>query len=114
MSSISTSTRNKSILTGGSSISKKRIKSNHYLNEVKPRQTHSKKQVIIQWTLMKYLLPAMLKGRVDVFSPQKNITSVKQKLIQGGSMACVIQIRLGDPKRPSCLRKNHDESSESS
>lgn len=77
MSSISTSVRNKSILTGGSSISKQRIKSNHYLSEVKPRQTHSEKQVITHWALMKYLLPAMLKGRVDVFSPQKNTTSVK-------------------------------------
>lgn len=32
------------MLTGGSSISKQRIKSNHYLNEVKARQTHSEKQ----------------------------------------------------------------------
>lgn len=40
----STSMRNKSMLTGGSSISKQRIKSNHYLNKVKARQIHSEKQ----------------------------------------------------------------------
>lgn len=41
---INTLMRNRSMLTGGSSISKQRIKSNHYLNEVKARQTHSEKQ----------------------------------------------------------------------
>jgi len=34
---ISTSMRNNSMLTGGSSVSKQRIKSNYYLSEVKPR-----------------------------------------------------------------------------
>lgn len=80
MSSISISIRNRSILTGGSSISKQRIKSNHYLNEVKARQTVKSKlsrRVIIHRELMKYLSPATLKGRVDLFSPLKNMTSVK-------------------------------------
>lgn len=55
------------------------------------------RRVIIHWALMKYLLSAMLKGRIDVYSLLKEMASPKQKLIQGGPVSCVTQIRLGDP-----------------
>lgn len=55
------------------------------------------RRVIIHWALMKYLLSAMLKEKIDVYSVLKKMASWNSKLIQEGPVSCVTQIRLGDP-----------------
>lgn len=69
------------MLRGGSSISKQGIKSNHDLNKSKLDKLRVKnklpKRAIIHRTLMKYLLPALLKGRAGVFTLLKDMASLK-------------------------------------